>query len=149
ATSMGTSEEALLGNTNAFAVQVPLNLSYAATLTVAAGPLESSTATYSFNVTNNGAGILPGGPNTFTFPCNACGFNTVVNPVAVPANPVMVMVPAMVGANPGFARIRIDPLVSGTAESTEVPVPEPSPGLLLGSGALLLFVSRRLPIFHR
>lgn len=147
ATSMGVSDEAVFANLNAFAVMIPITLSYQASLIASAGALESTTATYSFDVTNNGVGLLPGGPNTFTLTCNACGTMTANNPVALPANPVNVMVPAMVGGNVGVARVRIDPFVSGTADSAEVP--EASPGLLVGCGALLIFVSRRLGVLRQ
>ncbi|MCU1262355.1 MAG: hypothetical protein JWO80_5240 [Bryobacterales bacterium] len=92
ASSMGMSEEVILGNLNPFAVALPLNLSYTANLMVSAGAMEFSTATYSFSVTNNGAGILPGGPNTFTLNCSACGTMSAANPVPLPPNPVMVMI---------------------------------------------------------
>jgi hypothetical protein len=143
ATSTGVSEEVILGNLNPFAVALPLNLSYTANLGVTAAALEFSSATYSFNVTNNGASILPGGPNTFTLNCAACGAMNAVNPVPLPPNPVMVLIPAA-GVNPGFAFIRIDPLVSGIAISDNIPIPEPGTWLLGGSGMLLLSAVLRL-----
>lgn len=126
ASSMGMSEEVILGNLNPFAVALPLNLSYTANLW-------QVPALWNSRLRHTPSA----GPA-----CAACGAVNAADPVPLPPNPVMVMIPAA-GANPGFAFIRIDPAVSGVAISN---IPEPGNWRLAGGGYAPSLGSLAFPI---